>query len=1115
MSALHPSDVNARRRALDPAKSFIVQAPAGSGKTELLIQRYLRLLSCVERPEDVLAITFTRKAAAEIRARVLTAMKAAAAGVRPSSPHLATAYELAAEIFADPARRDWDLLRHPARLNISTIDSLNSWLASRAPLRGGGALTGSVAEEPREIYGAAAQATLELVGEDGEAGEKARRLLRHLDNRSDRFVSLLRAMLPRRDQWLRHVWGAGHRDRRLLERSIAAVLEACLMEVDQALPADIRAQLPAVLHEAASHSGDERLAYWQERADMPPPDSDHAFAWRHLAALLLTKAGGVRKRIEAEIAPKGSAVRSDLQSILARCEEEAVFIASLTEAAGLPDPVYSDQQWRVLEALLDILPVAAAELSLVFAERGQIDFPQVAADARSALATAEESTELRLALDLRIGHILIDEFQDTSVAQFELLATLTEGWEPGDGRTLFMVGDPMQSIYRFREAEVGLFLKVCRSGLGALRPEFLQLAANYRSDPAIVDWVNRTFSRVLPGVNDAFSGAISFADSAAALEVSPDSRVQIHWLADASETAARTIRIVQELLRQPAMKSICILVRNRLHAVPVVQALREAGIGFSAPDIETLAHSSAAMDIQALARALCHRADRLAWLAILRAPWCGLALGDLHRLAAGYRDCDIWTLICDDTVLSGLSPAGRTSVLHVRRALEPAMCVRGRIRLRDLVEATWLRLAGPATLLEPADLDTAERFLTILETFDKGGDLVDEVALSERLAAAATGLGGSDHRVQIMTMHKAKGLEFDCVLLPSLERKSPSEPKRLLLWQELSANEGSFTALAPIPEDGDDPLYRSLQRLDMRKNRHEQARLLYVAVTRARRQLHLLAGLQTQPSEAGECRVRQPDKRSLLARLWPAVEADAGSAAVDFAALRGKPSESDPWIAPWIRSLPADWCAPPAPPALTTAVRVETTDEQAPEFAWATRWAMHVGAIVHRWLQVIAEEGAEGFTRERLASGRPAIRQALQELGTATDSLERATERVVQALEGILSDDQGRWILSRNHPEADCELDLTVVDNQGLRRLVIDRTFVDADGVRWVIDYKTSAHEGSALEVFLASELARYGDKLRSYADALMALDARPVRAALYFPLLGILRDVPGSVAAR
>src|SRR5207253_3724806 len=129
----------------------------------------------------------------------------------------------------------------------------------------------------------------------------------------------------------------------------------------------------------------------------------------------------------------------------------------------------------VLEAIGGVLRPAIAQLKLVFQARGQVDFTEVAQRALLALGKEGEPTDLALALDYRIRHLLIDEFQDTSISQYELVARLTEGWEAGDGRTLFAVGDPMQSIYRFREAEVGLFLEARRGGIGTVELEQIEL----------------------------------------------------------------------------------------------------------------------------------------------------------------------------------------------------------------------------------------------------------------------------------------------------------------------------------------------------------------------------------------------------------------------------------------------------------------------------------------------------------------------------------------------------------------------------------------------------------------------------------------------------------------
>ena len=161
----------------------------------------------------------------------------------------------------------------------------------------------------------------------------------------------------------------------------------------------------------------------------------------------------------------------------------------------LPDPVYSDEQWRMLEALLELLPAAVAELQVVFQAQGKADYVEIALRALRALGTPDEPTDLALAFDYRLQHILVDEFQDTSFSQLDLLERLTGGWADGDGRTLFCVGDPMQSIYRFRQAEVGLFIDLQQHGLRNLRLEPLRLEANFRSTPAD----RRMGQRVVPG----------------------------------------------------------------------------------------------------------------------------------------------------------------------------------------------------------------------------------------------------------------------------------------------------------------------------------------------------------------------------------------------------------------------------------------------------------------------------------------------------------------------------------------------------------------------------------------------------------------------------------------
>src|SRR5262245_22088898 len=242
------SDAAARQAALDPRRSFIVQAPAGSGKTELLTQRYLRLLATVDSPEQILAITFTRKAAAEMRARILQAIEDAV-GPAHKSAHKRSTWELALAVRAADEQRGWRLMQHPARLRIQTIDALNASLARRLPVLAG---TGAALEPTTDtlpLYEAAGRQLLERLGDDSTVAAQLEVLIMHLGNRVDRLVGLLNTLLAKRDQWLHIVMHARESTdlRANLEATLNRLVERHLDELCQALGANRRDELLALL----------------------------------------------------------------------------------------------------------------------------------------------------------------------------------------------------------------------------------------------------------------------------------------------------------------------------------------------------------------------------------------------------------------------------------------------------------------------------------------------------------------------------------------------------------------------------------------------------------------------------------------------------------------------------------------------------------------------------------------------------------------------------------------------------------------------------------------------------------------------------------------------------
>ncbi|GAB4356095.1 MAG: UvrD-helicase domain-containing protein [Gammaproteobacteria bacterium] len=1119
-----------RRRALDPAGSFIVQAPAGSGKTELLIQRYLVLLARVEHPEEILAITFTRKAAGEMRQRIVAALRAAE-GEEPEEAHARETWRLAREARAADQRLGWSLSAHPGRLRIQTIDAFCAELTRQLPLLSEFGSPPGIADEASQLYREAARKTLGLLESGGELAEPVDRLARHLDNDQPYIEALLTDMLARRDHWLRHV--AAGNPRSELEGALRRLVEERLARIGCLVPDFLREEVVELARYAAANcrlgGRDTPIRELAELRAWPKPKAEALPQWRGLAALLLTR-GEWRKSATDAIgfpAPSKASGEEKLRrqgykerfvALLSALSGEAALADALSEVEELAEGTYTDRQWEVLEALVRLLPVAAAQLKLVFQEHGTVDFTELGIAATRALGAPEAPTDLALALDYRLKHLLVDEFQDTSLRQYHLLELLTAGWERGDGRTLFVVGDPMQSIYRFREAEVALYLRARERGLPNVTLEPVTLSANFRSQAAIVEWVNEAFPQVFPSREDALRGGVPYSP-AIAQHGGEAAGVTVRPLFEPEMEAQAVLEAITEARTSHPEGTIALLVRSRTHLHETLPRLREAGIRYQAVEIEPLGSRPVIQDLLALTRALIHPADRIAWLASLRAPWCGLTLADLTRIAGGDRQALIWERLLDPEVTGMLSDDGRTRVARFHAAMAMALAERGRRPLRRLIEGAWVSLGGPACLERESDLADAATFLRLVEELEAGADLPDLTRLTERvgqLYATPDTEGGEG--LQVMTIHKAKGLEFDTVIVPGLGRRPGSESDPLLRWLEIprEGEPDDELLLAPIRARGDDPdpISLTLKQLDRERSDHEDGRLLYVAATRARRRLYLLGHCPVVVKE-GDRRMGRPASGSLLAKLWPVVEPLYRRAFAESVPERTVQNEEEPGrdTLP-LRRLPSGWQRPAAPSAVAYAGSPPTPepDEEPLEFEWAGDVARQVGTAVHRLLQMIAEGGGcQRWPESRLPELRGRAEQLLIDQGVTEEVRADALNRVAEALRRTLSDERGRWLLDAGHQEGAVEWPLSGLDNGSLVHVVLDRTFVDSDGVRWIVDYKTGVHEGPDVEAFLDNEQHRYQPQLERYARLLSHREVRPIRLGLYFPLLGGWREWPYS----
>ncbi len=1026
-------DSSQRQTALDPARSFIVQAPAGSGKTTLLAQRFVSLLGTVDRPEEILAITFTKKAAAEMRHRVLTLLG--------SDLPIAEAARQRAQTMA------WDIASNPNVLKIQTIDSFALDIASQTPQLD--TSTGvRIVEQGKPFYEAAADRLLQRLYQRDDAASLVADFLAFVDNDARSAASLLTYMLSRRDQWLDPV-------RALAANSDPAVtgqlLNAAASAVRAAVESDIERRLDA-------HDKD-MLA---KLADL----TGTAAEWDTLFDILRTAQGDLRKRLTVRDGIEDAEHKREFNQWLTSLHQRG--LASLIVSHGqLPARSVSDSQQSKLRLVCVILALAAAELETVLRRERVLDFTGLLLRAKAALRDDDGPTDLALYLDYRIRHVLVDEYQDTSRAQLDFFNLLTEGWTADGGNTFFAVGDPMQSIYRFRDADVSIFADGLRRGLDNVPLEPVNLHANFRADPHLVNWSNSKFSELFAqsGLSAAQLGEVSYHSATPVVAGKPGADVRnLRFLTQSDETIA-VVQHIQQLLAQDEDASIAVLCRARPHVSTLLELLSEQNIDVQATDMDLLAEKPVIRDLGNLHSVLLSETEELAWFATLRAPFCGLTLAELLDM----REAGI-------TSAGRLLAADAVPFLPLERLRAALQWARGKLYelpLREVLEGCWFRLGAADAYCREA-LIHADAWFDLLEDMQTRAYDPTELgyALSELYADSSM-----DAQVQVMTIHKAKGLEFDHVILPYLDKIPKRDDPQLLMWRA-----GAPGLLMGAKGDS---VHDWLSFEERQRAQNEAKRILYVGCTRAKQTLLLTHTCEEDKKPTGLARWLGDAELedSGMATTSPATVSTLQTDLFQTQSMLHRLPASYAW-------QPPDYLATPGEPADTDARDLI-----------GGRTEVNLGNLVHRALAWLAE------TRGLALTDLPHhLERWCDELEIPQAEQILLCEQAQSHLERTRSDASGAWILDA-HEDACAELPLTGVVNGEVQNVVLDRMFV-SDGRRWIVDYKTAAPAPDEdVEAFVTRELARYRPQLELYAGVAGHLFPEPVQTALYFTALGRLEE--------
>ncbi len=1246
-SPVLPVDLAQRQQALDISQSFSVSAPAGSGKTELLTQRLLKLLASVDEPEQILAITFTRKASAEMRERLLASLHAvnglSSEGWDSLDSHKKETYRLAQSALAQNDRFNWQLLENPQRLRIQTIDSLCNAIAAGEPIasRLGGAL--QPVDDATLLYADVVDQYMNEVKRNAltEPPHPFIDMLEYFQGRQYLLKDLLVAMLPAREQWLPYAGelvanrGSGNENVfwRSLEDVMTKYIEETLVSLQSLLEPYSETILELLGHgyknlQAGQFSDGKAKSFFPRiRLDsvdcLPSPTVKDQEIWLAILELFFVEAGTPRKAIGKDIGfPADSGLKGEekalnkarkllLKETAATLYENQDIRDIVERVRALPIGAYPDSSRNILHSIAFCLRELCAYLYLHFSETGHCDHSEIQAAALRALdATTEDGATQSNALAYQwhknIHHILVDEFQDTSVSQFRLIEALTRDWHheektASNQRTLFVVGDGMQSIYAFREAKVGLFLRAKQHGIGSVRLTSLELTQNFRSTSGIVNWINQRFESTFPVVADWSRGAVSYSPSAALVnENEPKtSSVLVKVVVDdcqdrglASDCEAQIIvGTIQAYTTSNKCDSVAVLVRSKRHALPIIAALEEKKLAWRGVEMYPLRDREVVQDMISLYRACSNLSDDIAWWAILRAPWCGLRLEDMQRLkqiikgSPGATGLSDWLLSVDiqqfldfsSSSLAALSDEAIERLGHIVSHVQAHWRNRSRRPVRQEIQSLWIALGGNylarSSILGDDRLST-EAFFNMIEELDieqrSGSISLSADVLSQRIdklfaeSVEQTPREDEIPVVQVMTIHKSKGLEFDMVVLPALDRKPRANDMPILASRSLVFRDGGEGAvLSPRPKTKllkvdaakrtEQSVYSFLREEQKKADSYETDRLFYVAATRAKKHLLLTSILGWDDKKDV---VKAPAKGSLLAPHWDAL---ASTEEVDLVALSDSGSsgagvEQAEFCQIPLRRFRRDFFQTLAveknnqEAAASCAIDHAQDSEADRQNAVSSEQAQGVleraaGLLFHDLAEQLCNHSrvspdaenavATFFEAVALEHYLPwRLETILRENGwrLALSDQQQVCTTLGQLAITLRDSETFCWLHSSEHACREAELGLSVANQENKsgigegnpsESMRIDYTFIDGNDCRWVIDYKlllSSADAGLTdreLDLEEQNKLVTiYREQLAKYLRAIELFDQREgqsvaeTRAALYLPMTDQLIEI-------
>ena len=1054
-----PSDHQVRKKALGQG-SFIVQAPAGSGKTSLLVKRFLNRLLEVKSPKEVLALTFTNKAAAEMAQRLKEALEG-----KSKDNEIKKIVE---KISKHALKNKWDE-GYIDSLMVMTIDKLALRLIKQTPILSSSGVNFLTDEDPDDLY-------RETIRETITSNAENHLLFKYFDYDYHKLTEQLLALISKRDQWLPIVSGLLRSDDKNIEEIYGTYYTNELnIWVEEKIKPNFTNEDLKELEIIVSYLADNKNI---DRKDKLRSSINYEF-WFYIRDLILTKSGKqIRKKIDTSSGFPATNVGKEIKERLLK-----LIKLKNNKFNILIDFFNVTYHKNIVDIYPLITPFCLLLIDMVtrlnekFKERRIIDFTQIMGNAVEAL----RDTHLPLILDQNISHILVDEFQDTNESQLIFIELLTQNFAGNPDKSFFAVGDPMQSIYRFRKAEVEIFSRVQKNGISDLKLTSLFLKVNFRSNKNIIDWLNNSFSKAFPLIDDSDEGSVPYSSCESSNNNLEGGMELIALTCDTKSKTAQyeaealyVLNLIKDTRKSNPDASIAVLTRSKAHLNELITLInkKDSSIPIDAIEMSKILSNQTFQDILCLTKALFDFSDRTNWIAALKSPWCGLSINDLVLLFEKDHKSLVWELINNIDNTSRLDKNSARRLRSFVEVIRENIQYRGRISHRYFVEGIWRQLNGEESMVDSNDIQNIDLFLELLEEASEilSIDFIKLERLIENKFISKTSI--QKNSIKFLTIQKSKGLEFDHVIIPNLNKRTRNEESDLVLYDKSTLS---------IKNPGNDKnlhsyhAYKERKRLD-----NEKIRLLYVAMTRAKNKCYLIGTVKKE----GDLVI--PNSGTFMNILWPFFS--------DKFTEIATPEDENSFekFIPKLRRLNDNFYS--GDKRYKRSIDTEELSFCYPNMS--TDIQRFTGNIVHKYLEIIVKKQLD---IDKILCNKLDYTESLY-LGKnfKKKDIKIGLNLVKKSLEMLKKTSDGRWILNRYLAD-NSEVSYLLESNNTTTQHIPDRSFIEND-IQWIIDYKTPFSPIKNL----AFEAKKHLPQLRSY-ETIFKENKRAIQKAIYFAPQGKL----------